>query len=59
MVDVELTTLTDAELTELERAHPRVFGYPLSGENEYPNALFAERQHRHDARIRVTRYPSA
>lgn len=55
MIDIDLTTLTDAELAVLEWAHPRDFANPLRLTNEYPNAIFAERQRRHEARVRIHR----
>ena len=53
MIDVDLSKLTDDELTRLERAHPRDIANPLSAANDFPNAIFAERQRRHEARVRA------
>jgi hypothetical protein len=53
MFDVDLSKLTDDELARLERGHPRDVANPLSAANDYPNAIFAERQRRHEARVRT------
>lgn len=53
VITIDLTTLTDAELAMLEWAHPRDFANPLSVTNEYPNAIFAERQRRHEVGARA------
>jgi hypothetical protein len=50
---VDLIRLTDAELAMLELARPRDFANPLSLANEYPNAIFAERQRRRHFSIRA------
>jgi hypothetical protein len=52
MIDIDLKMLTDDELARLDRAHPRDHTNPLNTTNEYPNAIFAERQRRHEARVR-------
>ncbi|MGH7616111.1 MAG: hypothetical protein ACREPM_02670 [Gemmatimonadaceae bacterium] len=52
MIDVDLSMLTDDELANLAGSRPRDFTNSLSHVNDYPNAIFAERQRRHEARVR-------
>jgi hypothetical protein len=52
MTDLDLSKLTDDELDRLDRAHPRDFAHPLAAANDYPNAIFAERQRRQQAWLR-------
>ena len=53
MIDVDVSMLTDMELDEFARVHPRDSQRPLSLATEYANAIFAERQHRLEARVRA------
>ena len=52
MIDVDLSHLSDDELAALARMYLRDVAYPLSTANVYPNAIFAEQQRRHEARVR-------
>jgi len=52
MIDLDLSMLTDDELDQLERCHPRDLIHPIAAANDYPNAIFAERQRRQQARLR-------